>query len=172
MVGACQSPASLQFDEAGAGRCERLGRKSTRSECPETRPATPASTARLVMIERIDGAPRRPVTVAPSLSTWRNNGPAGGDASGAEPRCQALHGRRAEVAHVPAPFLVGFELRTVTVPLPSTWCGVGSGTRGGTSRGEGSGSRYLKVVCQHPGCEQPGHCGVPSASHLRVTLTW
>ena len=71
MVGACQSPASLQFDEAGAGRCERLGRKSTRSECPETRPATPASTARLVMIERIDGAPRRPVTVAPSLSNGR-----------------------------------------------------------------------------------------------------
>ena len=27
------------------------------------------------MIERIDRTPRRPVTVAPSLSTWRNNGP-------------------------------------------------------------------------------------------------
>ena len=31
-------------------------------------------------------------------------------------------------------------------------CGAGYGTRGGTSRGEGSGSRYLKVVCQVPGC--------------------
>ena len=31
-------------------------------------------------------------------------------------------------------------------------CGVGYGTRGGTSRGVGAGSRYLKVTCQHPGC--------------------
>ena len=31
-------------------------------------------------------------------------------------------------------------------------CGAGYGTRGGTSRGQGSGSRYLKVVCRHPGC--------------------
>ena len=31
-------------------------------------------------------------------------------------------------------------------------CGVGYGSRGGTSRGEGAGSRYLKVTCQHPGC--------------------
>ena len=31
-------------------------------------------------------------------------------------------------------------------------CGVGYGTRGGTSRGEGAGSRYLKVTCQYPGC--------------------
>ena len=31
-------------------------------------------------------------------------------------------------------------------------CGAGYGTRGGMSRGEGAGSRYLKVVCQHPGC--------------------
>ena len=31
-------------------------------------------------------------------------------------------------------------------------CGVGYGTRGGTSRGAGAGSRYLKVTCQHPGC--------------------
>lgn len=31
-------------------------------------------------------------------------------------------------------------------------CGAGYGTRGGTSRGKGSGSRYLKVVCGHPGC--------------------
>ena len=31
-------------------------------------------------------------------------------------------------------------------------CGVGYGTRGGTSRGAGAGSRYLKVICQHPGC--------------------
>ena len=35
------------------------------SECPDTRPAA----ARLAMIERIDRAPRRPVTVAPSFST-------------------------------------------------------------------------------------------------------
>ena len=28
-----------------------------------------------MMIERIDRAPRRPVTVAPFLSTCRNNGP-------------------------------------------------------------------------------------------------
>ena len=31
-------------------------------------------------------------------------------------------------------------------------CGAGYGTRGGVSRGEGAGSRYLKVVCQVPGC--------------------
>ena len=90
----------LQFDQTGAGCCERLSGadpeptrsrpgadpeptrsrpgadpEPTRSECPETRLATPASAARLVMIERIDRAPRRPVTVAPSFSTWRNNGP-------------------------------------------------------------------------------------------------
>ena len=41
-------------------------------------------------------------------------------------------------------------------------CGVGAGTRGGTSRGEGSGSRYLKVVCQHPGC----------GYQVRVTRKW
>ena len=41
-------------------------------------------------------------------------------------------------------------------------CGVGYGTRGGTSRGEGSGSRYLKVVCQHPGC----------GYQVRVTRKW
>ena len=35
-------------------------------------------------------------------------------------------------------------------------CGVGYGSRGGTSRGEGAGSRYLKVICQHPGCGLPG----------------
>ena len=31
-------------------------------------------------------------------------------------------------------------------------CAAGYGVRGGTSRGAGSGSRYLKVVCQVPGC--------------------
>ena len=31
-------------------------------------------------------------------------------------------------------------------------CSAGYGSRGGTSRGEGSGSRYLKAVCEHPGC--------------------
>ena len=31
-------------------------------------------------------------------------------------------------------------------------CGAGYGSRGGSSRGEGSGSRYLKATCQHPGC--------------------
>ena len=41
-------------------------------------------------------------------------------------------------------------------------CGAGYGTRGGTSRGEGSGSRYLKVVCQHPGC----------GYQVRVTRKW
>ena len=41
-------------------------------------------------------------------------------------------------------------------------CGVGYGTRGGTSRGEGAGSRYLRVVCQHPGC----------GYQVRVTRKW
>ena len=41
-------------------------------------------------------------------------------------------------------------------------CGAGYGTRGGTSRGEGAGSRYLKVVCQHPGC----------GYQVRVTRKW
>lgn len=41
-------------------------------------------------------------------------------------------------------------------------CGVGYGTRGGRSRGEGAGSRYLKVVCEHPGC----------GYQVRVTRKW
>ena len=41
-------------------------------------------------------------------------------------------------------------------------CGVGYGTRGGTSRGEGAGSRYLKVSCQYPGC----------GYQVRVTRKW
>ena len=41
-------------------------------------------------------------------------------------------------------------------------CGAGYGTRGGMSRGEGAGSRYLKVVCQHPGC----------GYQVRVTRKW
>ena len=41
-------------------------------------------------------------------------------------------------------------------------CGAGYGTRGGTSRGAGSGSRYLKVICQQPGC----------GYQVRVTRKW
>ena len=41
-------------------------------------------------------------------------------------------------------------------------CGAGYGSRGGGSRGEGSGSRYLKVVCQVPGC----------GYQVRVTRKW
>ena len=41
-------------------------------------------------------------------------------------------------------------------------CGVGYGSRGGTSRGEGAGSRYLRVVCQHPGC----------GYQVRITRKW
>ena len=41
-------------------------------------------------------------------------------------------------------------------------CGAGYGTRGGTSRGEGAGSRYLRVVCQEPGC----------GYQVRVTRKW
>jgi len=47
-----------------------------------------------------------------------------------------------------------------TEPVPAEFfddrhrlpCSAGHGSRGGTSRGKGSGSRYLKVVCKHPGC--------------------
>ena len=35
-------------------------------------------------------------------------------------------------------------------------CGAGYGSRGSTSRGEGSGSRYRKVVCRYPGLRLPG----------------
>ena len=41
-------------------------------------------------------------------------------------------------------------------------CGAGYGSRGGSSRGEGSGSRYLKATCQHPGC----------GYQVRVTRKW
>lgn len=41
-------------------------------------------------------------------------------------------------------------------------CGAGHGSRGGTSRGEGSGSRYLKATCQHPDC----------GYQVRVTRKW
>ena len=41
-------------------------------------------------------------------------------------------------------------------------CDAGYGSRGGSSRGEGSGSRYLKVTCQHPGC----------GYQVRVTRKW
>ena len=41
-------------------------------------------------------------------------------------------------------------------------CGAGHGTRGGTSRGEGAGSRYLKVICRQPGC----------GYQVRVTRKW
>ena len=41
-------------------------------------------------------------------------------------------------------------------------CVAGYGSRGGTSRGEGAGSRYLKVVCQQPGC----------GYQARVTRKW
>ena len=39
---------------------------------------------------------------------------------------------------------------------------MGYGTRGGTSRGEGSGSRYLKVICPYPGC----------GYQVRITRKW
>ena len=41
-------------------------------------------------------------------------------------------------------------------------CGAGYGSRGGSSRGEGSGSRYLKATCQQPGC----------GYQVRVTRKW
>ena len=41
-------------------------------------------------------------------------------------------------------------------------CAAGYGARGGRSRGTGSGSRYLKVVCQVPGC----------GYQVRVTRKW
>ena len=41
-------------------------------------------------------------------------------------------------------------------------CSAGYGTRGGRSRGEGAGSRYLKVMCGHPGC----------GYQVRVTRKW
>ena len=41
-------------------------------------------------------------------------------------------------------------------------CAAGYGARGGRSRGAGSGSRYLKVVCQVPGC----------GYQVRVTRKW
>ena len=41
-------------------------------------------------------------------------------------------------------------------------CCAGYGSRGGTSRGEGSGSRYLKAVCEHPGC----------GYQVRITRRW
>ena len=41
-------------------------------------------------------------------------------------------------------------------------CGAGYGSRGGSSRGEGSGSRYLKATCQYPGC----------GYQVRVTRKW
>ena len=41
-------------------------------------------------------------------------------------------------------------------------CGAGYGSRGGTSRGAGSGSRYMKVVCQVPGC----------GYQVRITSKW
>ena len=41
-------------------------------------------------------------------------------------------------------------------------CGAGSGSRGGTSRGEGSGSRSLKAVCLRPGC----------GYQVRITRRW
>ena len=59
---------------------------------------------------------------------------------------------------------------TPTEPAPAEFfedrhrrpCGAGYGSRGGTSRGQGSGSRYLKVVCRHPGC----------GYQVRVTRKW
>ena len=78
-----------------------------RGGCQRWKPGRPYDA--LAMIERIDRAPRRPLTVAPSFRHLSEQWPAGGDAGGAKPRAQALHGRRAEVADVPAPFLVGFR---------------------------------------------------------------
>ena len=49
------------------------------------------------------------MTVAPSLSTWRNNGPPSLLPAPLIPRAEALHGGRAEVADVPARFLIGFR---------------------------------------------------------------
>ena len=63
----------LQFDQTGAGCCERLSGADPERE-PRHATSKPAAAARLAMIERIDRAPRRPVTVAPSFSTWRNYG--------------------------------------------------------------------------------------------------
>lgn len=59
---------------------------------------------------------------------------------------------------------------TPTEPAPAEFfedryrqpCAAGYGARGGTSRGKGSGSRYLKVVCGHPGC----------GYQMRVTRKW
>ena len=42
------------------------------------------------------------------------------------------------------------------------FCNKGDGVRGGTNRGPGSGSRYLKVGCQEPGC----------GYQIRITRRW
>ena len=67
---------------------------------------------------------------------------------------------RAKLQRIPEP----------TEPAPADFsedwdrrpCGAGYGSRGGTSRGAGSGSRYLKVVCQVPGC----------GYQVRITSKW
>ena len=52
--------------------------------CQRWKPGRPYDA--LAMIERIDRAPRRPLTVAPSFRHLAEQWPAGGDAGGAKPR--------------------------------------------------------------------------------------
>lgn len=63
----------------------------------------------------------------------------------------------------------GMPVNTINGGLPGNYtikrtrgCSQGIGTKGGTSRGTGSGSRMKKVVCGHEGC---GYT-------LRMTRTW
>ena len=87
-----------------------------------------------------------------------------------KPRARPSPGELAAWSSIVAP--LRRKLQAIPVPterVPAEYfdwhrrpCGVGYGTRGGTSRGEGSGSRYLKVICPHPGC----------GYQVRVTRKW
>ena len=73
-----------------------------------------------------------------------------------------------EISPAIRPVLEAIPEPTERAPVEYVWdwyrrgCSAGYGTRGGTSRGEGSGSRYLKAVCEQPGC----------GYQVRITRRW
>ena len=109
--GACQSPASCNSTSPRRRLLRATERTRPGASAPTRARQRPRPLARLAMIERIGGPPRRPETVAPSLRAPRKAG-LGYRISG-RPMCQA------PLVTVICLACVLADLGTVTVNSPS-----------------------------------------------------
>ena len=108
MVGDVQRPAvciSTTEAQAAASDCAA----PIRSECPETRPSTPAARARRVMIARTVRTPRRADPTTFPVRTRRNIGPSASSAAASQARTRRTVGAPT-LATAPSPSLVSLRV--------------------------------------------------------------